>query len=58
MLAERLQLDSTKNSVSEIEVTEVKPAVFQQIIGTHSMRVVKIKTGFRFYIFWRDSHGG
>lgn len=32
VLAERLQLDSTKNSVSEIEVSEVKPAIFQQII--------------------------
>ena len=35
VLAERLQLDSTKNSVSEIEVPEVKPAIFQQIIGKY-----------------------
>lgn len=33
-------MDSTKNSVSEIEVPEVKPAIFQQIIGKYYLRNV------------------
>jgi len=33
VLAEKLQLESTNKSISEIEVPEVKPAIFQQIIG-------------------------
>ena len=42
VLAEKLQLESTNKSISEIEVPEVKPAIFQQIIGTFTRLAEKL----------------
>jgi hypothetical protein len=33
VLAERLELDSVQKNISEIEMPEIKPQVFQRVIG-------------------------
>ena len=33
VLSERLELDSVQKNISEIEMPEIKPQIFQQVIG-------------------------